>query len=185
MNRKPMIRGLALVALFALAAPLAQAQQGTNDKASAAPNSAVASADVKWMQEAAQAGIAEVEAGKLATAQGKRDDVRSFGKQMVQDHGRANDELKAIAMRKGVTLPDKADDKHIKAATKLSGLNGDKFDEEYIASAGVDDHTDAEKLFKKGSSDLKDADLKAFAQKTLPAVQHHLQMAKDMKAKKS
>lgn len=175
---------LAALSLLAVA-PLALAQQGNNDKAQAAPNSAVTSSDLKWMQTAARAGIAEVETGKLAEAQGKRDDVRAFGKQMVADHGKANEELKAIATRKGVTLPDKTDSKHIKEATKLSGLNGDKFDKEYLSNAGVSDHTDAQKLFKKGASDLKDPDLKAFAQKTLPTIQQHLQMAKEMKSKKS
>jgi putative membrane protein len=179
-------KGLVLTAAIALsaAAPVLYAQDST-DKATAAPGSTVASSDLKWMKTAAQAGIAEVDAGKLAAAQGNRDDVRSFGKMMVDEHGKANDELKAIATRKGVTLPAKADRKHIKEATKLSGLNGDKFDKEYIGNAGISDHTDAQKLFKKGASDLKDPDLKAFAQKTLPAVEHHLQMAQDMKAKKS
>lgn len=177
----------ARAAAFLIAAPLAGLApalyaQGTTDKATA-PKSAVASSDLKWMEKAARAGIAEVEAGKLASAQGKRDDVRAFGKQMTEEHGKANEELKSIASNKGATLPDKTDDKHIKALSKLSGLNGDKFDKEYIANAGVSDHTDAEKLFKDGAKNLKDADLKAFAQKTLPAVQHHLQMAKDMKAK--
>jgi putative membrane protein len=179
------IYAFALAALCATAALPAIAQQGNNDKATAASSSKVSSSDLKWMQTAARAGIAEVEAGKLAAAQGKRDDVRAFGKQMMEDHGKANEELKAIAARKGVTLPDKMDSTHIKEATKLSGLNGDKFDKEYLSNAGVSDHTAAEKLFKKGSSDLKDPDLKAFAQKTLPTVQQHLQMAKDMKSKKS
>ena len=153
----------------------------TTDKATAAPKSAIASSDVKWVEKAARAGMAEVEAGKLAAAQAKRDDVRAFGKEMIADHGKANDELKGIATQKGITLPDKTDSKHLKALTKLSGLSGDKFDKQYLKTAGLDDHTDAQKLFKDGAKDLKDPDLKAFAQKTLPTVEHHLQMVKDMK----
>jgi len=166
---------------IALASP-AVFPQATMDKAANTGNQ-LASSDVKWMEKAARAGIAEVEAGKLAVAQGKRDDVRSFGKQMIDDHGKANEELKAIASKKGVTLPDKTDSKHIKATTKLSGLNGEKFDKEYIANPGVSDHKGAQKLFKDGSKNLKDPDLKAFAQKTLPIVEHHLMMVEDMKKK--
>jgi putative membrane protein len=157
--------------------------QGTSSKA-ASSNSSLASSDVKWMEKAAQAGIAEVETGKLAAAQGKRDDVRSFGKQMMEDHGKANEELKSIALKKGVTLPDKTDEKHIRAAGKLAGLNGDAFDKEYIDEAAVSDHKDAEKHFRDGAKDLKDPDLKAFAQKTLPVIQHHLKMAQAMDKKK-
>jgi putative membrane protein len=170
-----------MVTAIALASPAVFAQ-GTMDKATNNSRQ-LASSDVKWMEKAARAGIAEVEAGKLAAAQGKRDDVRAFGKQMIEDHGKANEELKAIAAKKGVTLPDKTDSKHIKAATKLSGLNGDKFDKEYIANPGVSDHKDAQKLFKDGSKDLKDADLKVFAQKTLPTIEHHLMMVEDLKKK--
>ena len=62
---------------------------------------------------------------------------------------------------------------------KLRKLSGDKFDRRYMHEAGVDDHKKMEKLFKEQAKDGKDPELKAFAQKTLPDVQHHLQMAKD------
>jgi putative membrane protein len=172
---------VAIVVAVAAGISSASVYAQATDKAIAAPKNSISSSDVKWVEKAARAGIAEVEAGKLAAAQGKRDDIRAFGKQMIADHGKANDELKGIATQKGVTVPDKTDSKHVKALTKLSGLSGDKFDKQYLKTAGVDDHTDAQKLFKDGANDLKDPDLKAFAQKTLPTVEHHLQMVKDMK----
>ena len=132
------------------------------------------------MLRAAQAGHAEVATGNVASTQASSDAVKQFGSQMIKDHTSANDELKKIAESKGVPLPDGPDSAHQKALAKLKAMSGAQFDRQYIADAGVKDHTSAQKLFADASKSAKDPDVKAFAQKTLPVITHHLEMARDL-----
>jgi putative membrane protein len=136
----------------------------------------VSAADKTFFIKAAQAGMAEVELGQLAQSQGSSDAVKTFGQQMVTDHGAANDELKTLAAQKGVTLPTKADAASQALIKKLKATKGSAFDHLYLQQAGVKDHTAAVSLFTKASQS-KDADVKAFADKTLPTIKHHLDMA--------
>lgn len=134
-------------------------------------------ADEDFVSKAVQGGAAEVAAGNLAKSKGTAEPVKQFGSHMVTDHTQAGDELKAIATKKGMTLPDGPGDKHQKALAKLEGKSGSAFDKAFKKQM-VDDHQDTIKLFEKEAKSGKDADLKAFAQKTLPTLKHHLDMAK-------
>jgi putative membrane protein len=138
----------------------------------------IADPDKKFMQDAARAGRAEVEAGKLASSKGSNDAVKKFGQQMAADHGKNNDELSQIAKSKGVTLPDAPDAAHQRALKKLQSASGSDFDASYSKQAGIKDHEAAKKLFSNEAKNGRDADLKAFAQKTLPTIDHHLEMAR-------
>src|SRR5204863_5340942 len=71
----------------------------------AAKSSSLSAKDKTFMKKAAKGGMMEVAMGKLAEQNGQSDDVKSFGKRMVTDHSKANDELKSIAQQKGVKLP--------------------------------------------------------------------------------
>lgn len=125
--------------------------------------------------KAANGGMLEVELGRLAQEKAMRKDVKEFGAMMVTDHSKANDELKALATLKNITLPTtlgEDEQKHVNDLTKLSGKD---FDEKYV-SMMVDDHKKDIDLFKKTAEDDKtDADVKAFAVKTLPTLQKHLE----------
>jgi putative membrane protein len=146
----------------------------------ASADSAVSSKDREFMEKAARAGHAEVAAGKLASSKASNDQVKQFGERMVQDHGKAGEELKNIALGKGVTLPSGPDAAHKKLASKLESSKGADFDRLYVAEAGVKDHKEAVELFTDQAKNGKDADLKAFAQKTLPTIREHYQMAQDL-----
>jgi putative membrane protein len=137
----------------------------------------VSATDKMFFTKAAQAGMAEVEMGQLAQSQGSSDAVKTFGQQMVTDHGAANDELKTLAAQKGVTLPTKVAAADQSLINRLKKAKGMAFDHLYLQEAGVKDHTAAVSLFTKASKS-KDADVKAFADKTLPTIQKHLDMAK-------
>lgn len=141
---------------------------------------AVNSADMKFMMMAAQGGMAEVEMGQVALKQASSDSVKQYAQKMIDDHTKANDELKGIATPKGVSLPTEPSAKHKAAMSKLSSLSGEAFDREYIKQAGNKDHADQEKLFQREATRGTDAEVKAFAAKTLPVVQEHLQMARGM-----
>lgn len=137
-------------------------------------------ADDKFVDKATRGGIAEVAAGKLAQSKGSSESVRQFGAQMVADHARTGDELKAIVSRKGMTAPTEPDAAHRKALAKLEEKSGKDFDKAY-QSQMVSDHKDTISLFEKQAKSGEDAELKAFASKTLPALKHHLEMAQAMK----
>jgi predicted outer membrane protein len=137
-------------------------------------------ADRNFMEKAAAAGMAEVETGKLAASKAQNPDIKAFGQQMVDDHSKANDELKALASQKGVQLPASLDRKHAGEMKKLEKLTGADFDREYIRNAGTRDHADARKLFQKAQKDAKDPDVKAFADKYAPVIAKHEEAARSL-----
>jgi putative membrane protein len=165
--------GMALVAVgFMIAVP----------RANAAPT--VCTKDCNFIQAAAQGGMTEVKLGELASRTGQRDDVKQFGQRMVKEHGGINDNLKALAAQKGVTLPDSLDAEHQGIVDKMSALSGSDFDNAYIAGMIKDHKTDA-KAFKAESSATKDTDVKGFVDKTIPVVNEHLKVITAMKNQRS
>ncbi len=101
---------------------------------------------------AASSGMFEVEAGKLAQQKGSNTEVKNFGKKMVEDHSKANEELKALAAKKNITLPTTMSSEHQEKMDKLSGLSGTEFDKEYM-SIMDDAHDKDVKLFKDIAED--------------------------------
>jgi putative membrane protein len=142
----------------------------------------MSSYDKKFMEKAADAGSTEIAASKIAQSKSSNPQVKSFADTMVTEHTKVADELKQLASTKGVTLSDQPSSKHQAEITKLNGLSGADFDKEYAKAIGVSAHKDAVNLFTKASKKADDADVKAFALKTLPGLQHHLQMGKDLHA---
>jgi putative membrane protein len=107
--------------------------------------------------------------------------VKSFGSQMATDHSQANDNLKALAQQKGITVPDKLDASHQAAVDRLKHLSGPAFDKAF-AKAMVHDHQKAVKCFQSESTTGQDNDVKDFAAKTLPTLQHHLTEAQNLQS---
>jgi putative membrane protein len=139
--------------------------------------STVSEEDSKFAVEAASGGMTEVQLGELAQQKASSQQVKDFGAMMVRDHSKANDELKAIAGNKNITLPPAPGEDHMDHIKKLSEKSGREFDKDYMKLM-VDDHKDDIDKFEKCSKDAKDADLKAFAAKTLPTLREHLNAAK-------
>lgn len=139
------------------------------------------SADSNWVTKVAQGGMAEVELGKLAQSQGASDAVKDFGKRMVDDHSKANDELTQIAQSKNITLPNSLDSKSQATKDRLSKLSGADFDRAYIADM-VKDHRADVAEFKKEAIGGSDPEVKAFAAKTLPTLEEHLKQAEQASA---
>jgi putative membrane protein len=153
----------------------------------AADNAALSKHDKDFIEKAAAGGMLEVQAGKMAESKAQNAEVKSFGSMLVTDHSAANDELKALAQKKGVTLPTELPKKEQKKVDKMAKAKD--FDKTFIHEQGVEDHKHDVKDFEKASKDAKDPDVKAFAAKTLPTLQKHLQRAeeleKSMKGKKA
>jgi len=137
----------------------------------------LASQDRNFMMDAAMGGLEEVELGRVAAQKGTSDAVKQFGQRMVDDHSKANSELMSLASSKGITLPTALDEKHQKEVTKLSAMSGAEFDRAY-SKMMLSDHNKDVSEFEKQSTKGTDPDLKAFAGKTLPTLQEHLQLAK-------
>ena len=126
--------------------------------------------DAKFVVTAANDGMAEVDAGKMAQekAVGEACEVL-FADMMVTDHTKAGDELAGIAKTKNITLPAAPNADAQKMAADMGKMSGKDFDKDYV-NGMVDGHEKAVKLFTDASQNLKDPDLKAFAIKTLPTL---------------
>jgi putative membrane protein len=134
---------------------------------------AVDANDAKFATDVANGGLAEVALGKLAAEKATNAQVKEFANMMVMDHGKANEELMAIAKTKNITLPVAPDADHQKTMTDLSAKTGTDFDKAYV-DAMVDGHKKTASLLEDGSKNCKDTELMAFATKTLPVVKAHL-----------
>ncbi len=139
----------------------------------------VTGGDLAFMNSAAPGNMAEVELGKMAASKAQNPEVKAFGQKMVEDHTKANDELKQIAAQKKVMLPPDVMPAHKQLMEKLSKLSGADFDKEYVA-AMVEAHEKDVAAFENVSKTAADADVKAFATKTLPTLKMHLDMIKGM-----
>ncbi len=142
-------------------------------------SSAVAEDDAEFAVEAANGGMAEVALSKIAEEKATDPKVKEFAAQMITDHSKANDELKTLAASKNITLPSAPNEEKQKAAADLGGKSGSDFDEAYISQMKKD-HEKTVKLFEDAQKEVKDAELKAFIDKTLPVIKAHAEHAKSL-----
>jgi putative membrane protein len=138
--------------------------------------------DARRLKRLAEANLAEIEAGKVASQKATSADVKKFAQQMVDDHGKQLREIRKLAQARNVELPAAPDAKHQRALEKLQALSGADFDRRYMRMQ-VADHRDARKLAERTAQSAADAELKAAAQKAAPAIQEHLKMAEDLAAR--
>lgn len=140
----------------------------------------VSMSDKSFLKKAAQSGHFEVEGSKLALKKSKNPDIQKFAKQMIADHQKAGEELKALAQSKKVELPADPSFMQKGSLMLLDTYNTKNFDEEYAENVGVDAHEATVELFEKAAKDADDADIKQFANKTLPTLKHHYEMSKKL-----
>lgn len=182
----PTVTAAALFALSAIAqaqtpSPAPAPSTAPSGSAASAPQSAparsgsVAAADRRFATKAAAAGLAEVNDANIALQKSSRQDVKAFAQRMVQDHTKANDQLKSIASAEGINLPTGESAADQKKTDALQNLSGAQFDRRYITGQRAA-HKQAVALFSKESSSGKDSQLKSFAGQTLPTLQDHLKM---------
>jgi putative membrane protein len=135
--------------------------------------------DTAFANKAAVGGMAEVEMGKLALEKATNTKLKDFASMMVNDHGKANAELKTIAEGKNMMLPTALDQEHTSKMEELKTKSGADFDKAY-AEAMVEGHEKTLDLMEDGKN-LADAQLKAFAEKTGPVVKQHLDLIKSIR----
>jgi len=188
---------LALIALFAFACKKSENQvadtgtttvvTSTTDTSATTTTTGTTAAslsdkDKEFVTKASQGGTAEVSLGQMAAAKATNNDVKEFGNRMVTDHSKANDELKQLAANKGITLPTEPGADEKKTEDALSAKSGKAFDKAYMTDM-VKDHEKDVAEFQKESKDAQDPDLKAWVTRTLPTLQDHLKMAKQVASK--
>ena len=135
-----------------------------------------------FAKDAAAGGMMEVQLGNIAQKNSSTKAIQDFGKMMVDDHSKINDNLKDLASKKNVALPSTVTEKQQKDIDKLSKETGTEFDKDYV-SMMVNDHKDDIAAFKKAGDKMKDADFKDFVIKTLPTLQKHLDAIQAIKKK--
>ncbi|GAA4094201.1 DUF4142 domain-containing protein [Mucilaginibacter panaciglaebae] len=181
------MKKLSYVAMIAAAGLMFQACHSSTDSTKAADSAnavkdstttgaagiAVVADDAKFAVDAANGGMTEVELSKLAATKATNAEVKAFANMMVMDHGKANEELKGIAATKNITLPDSVNADSKKAVEDLSKKSGADFDKAYVDKM-VSDHKSTVDMFESASKNLKDRELKAFVDKTLPVIKGHL-----------
>src|SRR3954454_8489196 len=135
--------------------------------------------DKSFATEAAMGGMPELELGNLAQQNAQNDDVKQFGARMVQDHTAANQQLTPILQAKDIPAPTQLDATHRRTMDKLSKIRGAEFDRAYMREM-VEDHDKDVKKFRQEAEHGSDADLKTFAQNTLPVLEQHQKMAHEI-----
>jgi len=131
-----------------------------------------------FVKMAAQDGMTEVEAAKMALSKSQDPSIRTFAQRMVTDHGKANAELESIAKSKGIEVPKKLDAEHQHMVDALKAKSGTEFDREYSEHMNMD-HSKAVALFESASK-TSDSDIAGFAKKTLPTLKEHKQLAQKL-----
>jgi putative membrane protein len=157
--------GLAVALAFSASAALAQ------DRAAADKGSQ------KFIKNAIQGSLAEIDLGNLAQQKGKSDAVKQYGAMLVRDHGAANDRAKQVASQLGVEPPTGSGVRAKATYLKLKMLSGDTFDRSFVRSMANDHQADIKEFQKEAA---KNDAAGAFAKDTLPTLQHHLQEARSM-----
>jgi putative membrane protein len=161
------------------AAPAAQPGTGTRN-AETRKDDSLARADRKFIQDAAESGMFEVQAAQLASSKATDPAVKSYASMLVDHHTSANNQLVQMANSKKVELPAAPSRSMRNAIEKLGKRTGAEFDREFVREVGVKAHEKDIKNFQKASERVKDPQLKAWVDKTLPTLREHLAQAQKL-----
>jgi putative membrane protein len=177
--------GLALAGVVAITAGTAVQANAQNSSSSSSATSETAQRgqlsekDYRFLEKAAIGGMEEVEMGQLAQQKASNPAVKSFGERMVTDHTKANDELKQLAADKGATLPTRMSHHDRSTMEHLQEATGADFDKAYVKAMSKDHRKDV-KEFKDAAKEVKDPELRAWVEKTLPVLQQHERTVDDL-----
>ncbi|WP_026734061.1 DUF4142 domain-containing protein [Fischerella sp. PCC 9605] len=153
--------------------------QATTPTTTPTGQNAVSTSDREFVTQAAQSNLTEIQLGQLAQKKGATSAVQQYGQRMVQEHTQANSQLQQLAEQKNLTLPQDIGEQNKELVANLSKLSGTNFDRAYINQM-VQEHEKAVSLFQRQAEEGQDPDLKAFAAKTLPNLQEHLEQARSL-----
>jgi putative membrane protein len=148
-----------------------------------ASRSPLADADRTFLENATQGSHAEVQGSQLAQDKSQNADVKEFAATMIKDHSTMIKELAELSKSKGYTPPDGPSIMQATELKALSALSGEAFDKMYVDRIGVASHEATIEQFEEATKEVQDADVKALAEKSLPKLRHHLEMAQALNEK--
>ena len=131
----------------------------------------------QFLVKAADGGMAEVDMGNMANQKAASSSVKKYGAMLVKDHSAANDQVKALAAQRNVTLPATVSDANKTKMDDIMKKSGKDFDKAYM-DAMIKDHEKDIDMFKDASNKVNDAEVKSFVDNTLPKLQIHLDSAR-------
>ena len=140
--------------------------------------------DINFPQKAYSGGMMEVKLGKLAQQKASSYKVKEFGERMISDHSKGNEELKSIAQKNNIPLPDSMLSKNRELYNDLSQYNGSEFDKHYMDKM-VEDHKSDIKEFEDASKNADNQEIRDWAKKILPVLKQHLELAQQTHAELS
>ncbi len=143
--------------------------------AQATAQHAALASDSSFMQTAGSLGLLQVKLAKLAQDKASSEAVRDFGKRMVADYAKANDELAAGARTAAYPRPVLLRE-HQQIFNRFNSMGRSDFDKNYMAEM-VSEHGDMARLFEQEAKDGRVQSLKQLAASMLPAVQQHQALA--------
>jgi putative membrane protein len=135
--------------------------------------------DKHFMKDAMEGDMAEIQLAKLAQQKASSDQVKQFAQRMIDDHTKLDAQMKPMAQQFGVEAPADLSSKHKSVQSKLQGLSGNQFDQEYI-KAMVNDHREDDQAFLREQTTAKDPTLKSAVTQAEPIIADHLRMAQDI-----
>lgn len=156
------------------------AQPGTGTRNTPPPSHKLARGDRKFIEQAADSGMFEVQISQLAASKATDPQVRSFANMLVDQHTAANNELVKIANARSVELPPAPRHSLRREVDTLGKKSGADFDRAFVRQVGLKAHEQDIKTFEKAARDVKDPELRAFAQKSLPMLREHLAAARKL-----
>ena len=133
----------------------------------------------EFVQRAAASDSFEIQTGNLALQKSSMTEVREFAQEIINDHTASSQELLSLAQQKNIQVPTTLPEDKQNKVNRLSGLSGTEFDKAF-SDEQEDAHEEAVELYEQAAEDLEDADLKAFAQRTLPVLRMHLEHAQTL-----
>lgn len=139
----------------------------------------LSNADELFIKNAGNGGLMEVALGKVAQTNANSEAVKKFGARMVEDHTKANEQLTQLAQAKGVKIDPEFHGAHKEAYDRLAAFKGEKFDREYMTHM-VKDHQEDISAFEKEAKNGNDAQVREWAEQTLPTLREHLKLAKEV-----
>jgi putative membrane protein len=186
---KSLLAAASCIAAFAVAPAWAQEQgnpagvtPGTQSRSGLPEPNQPNVADRNFARAAAVGGLAEVELGRLADRNGQSPEARQFGQRMVDDHTKANDQLKELAAAANIPLPNAPGPEDQAMRERLDQMHGDAFDRDYIRGQ-ISAHQQTVQLFEYEIGSGQDSQMKNFAAEALPILMQHLEMAQNINAR--
>ena len=131
----------------------------------------------EFVQRAAASDLFEIQTGNLALQKSTMAEVRDFAQEIINDHTASSQELALLTQKKNIQMPTTLPEDKQNSVNRLSGLSGTGFDKAFSDEQEAA-HEEAIELYERAAEDLKDADLRAFAQRTLPVLRMHLEHAR-------